>query len=251
MKASNVAIVGNKSDPVHLDGWKRISLGAGAGLLFVVGVVALLDRQKDGAASMSVLVGAMVLFLMAVVGQFPGSTWLKIDAQANRLRELNTQISSDEVFRSIADVAAMEDARVQFWARSQAFTWHAHVWSAEGRSVMIAHLRAGEALRDVVPADVWNPPRLERSILIVHDPEIAYGRIWDDLRGFADRYGYRFDDNAIRGLESEAVTEVAVCGSRFPEIHEYLTALLRGEYGGTGRPTTKVAVLSPDPEAQR
>lgn len=236
----------DSSDPVHLSDGKRWFLAVGAVLLFAVGVIALLCRRQDGLATMSILLGAMALFLMALIGQFPGSAWLKVEAQAIRFQNLTDQISADAVFRSVADVAAMENAQVKYWAKlDRPFFWPAIVSSQSGRDVAIAYLNAGDALPGVIPPMVWEPPGPPASnILIIHDANVDYDQVWFDLRALTEKYGYGLVDDAAPGQSGEGGANIAIGGSTFIEIHRYLTALLRDEFGGTGNPITRVGVLS-------
>lgn len=258
---STVGQVNEPSDLLDLKGRRRAAVGVAGAALLVIGLGVLVFGKMDGLATSSVLVGALVLGLMAVVGQVPWSPWLsfpsqvrrfdelndQFDAQASRLGDLETQLSTDAAFRSIASVASMNDARVEFWTkRGTPFYWPGFVESADGPGVAIAYVGAGDKIEDVIPAEVWRPPMSPAApnILIVHEPGTDVDQIWHDVQASTQEW-FRLFDNAAPGHAGGSVAYIATCVSSFTMIHKYLTALLRGDFGGTQHSNIWVSVLVP------
>lgn len=243
-----VGLVSETSDPIDLNNWQRWLLMPAVSVLLLFGLWALLARGLDGLATTSLLVGAMVLFLMALIGVFPGSVWLRVDREAKRLHDLNSQIEADGVLRSVAAAAALlENARVRFWTRHQAFMWDASV-IGEGREIVVKYLPAGSTLAEIVPSDVWRPERVEQCILIIHNDTESGDGVYSTIQEMTEGNGYAFDNavnpmNLVKGANTHR-TEISVCGSRYPDIHEHVTALLTSEYGGSGHPLVQVFAMS-------
>lgn len=233
---------------MDLDDWQRWALMPAGLVLLLFGLLALLARGLDGLATTSLLVGAMVLLLMALIGVFPGSVWLRVNREAKRLHDLNSQIEADGVLQSVAAAAArLADARVRFWTRHQAFMWDASV-IREGREIVVKYLPSGSTLGEIVPSEVWRPERVEQSILIIHNDAESGDGVYSIIQEITERNGYTFENAAhppylVRGEDGHR-TLISVCGSRYPDIHEHVAALLTGEYGGSGYPHVQVFAMS-------